>query len=34
MKSVQPALVEGFANVVRWVDEMAARPAIQRAMKF
>jgi GSH-dependent disulfide-bond oxidoreductase len=34
MKSVQPALVEGFANVARWLDEMAARPALQRAMKF
>jgi GST-like protein len=34
MKSVQPALVEGFGNVGRWLDEMAARPAIQRALKF
>jgi GST-like protein len=34
MKSVQPALVEGFPNVARWLDEIAARPAIQRAMKF
>ena len=34
MKSVQPALVEGFANVARWLGEMAARPALQRAMKF
>lgn len=34
MKSVQPALVEGFANVARWLGEMAARPAIQRAMRF
>jgi len=34
MKNVQPALVEGFANVARWLDEMSARPAIQRAMKF
>ena len=34
MKSVQPALVEGFANVARWLGEMAARPAIQRAMKL
>lgn len=33
-KGVQPALVEGFPNVARWIDEMAARPAIQRAMKF
>jgi GST-like protein len=34
MKTVQPALVEGFANVARWTEEMAARPALQRAMKF
>ena len=34
VKGTQPALVEGFANVTRWADEMAARPAIQRAMKF
>jgi glutathione S-transferase len=34
MKSVQPALVEGFANVARWIDEMNARPAFQRALKF
>ena len=34
MKNVQPALVEGFPNVARWVEEMAARPALQRAMKF
>jgi len=34
MKATQPALLEGFANVARWADEIAARPAIQRAMKF
>ena len=34
VKASQPALVEGFANVARWIDEMAARPAIQRATKF
>jgi GST-like protein len=34
MKATQPALLEGFANVARWTDEMAARPAVQRAMKF
>jgi GSH-dependent disulfide-bond oxidoreductase len=34
MKSVQPALVEGYTNVARWSNEMAARPAIQRAVKF
>ena len=34
MKNVQPALVEGSPNVARWLDEMAARPALQRAVKF
>src|SRR5258706_570879 len=34
MKATQPALLEGFANVARWTDEMAVRPAVQRAMKF
>jgi len=34
MRGTQPALLEGFANVARWADEMAARPAVQRAMKF
>ena len=34
MKNVQPALVEGFSHVARWLDEMAARPALQRALKF
>ena len=34
MKAAQPALVEGFGNVARWTDAMAARPAVQRAMKF
>ena len=34
MKAAQPALLEGFANVARWADEMGARPAVQRAMKF
>jgi GSH-dependent disulfide-bond oxidoreductase len=33
-KAAQPALVEGFANLARWGDELAARPATQRAMKF
>jgi GST-like protein len=27
-------LVEGFPNAARWAEEMAARPAIQRALKF
>ncbi|TMH40036.1 MAG: glutathione S-transferase family protein [Betaproteobacteria bacterium] len=34
VKAAQPALMEGFANVARWADAMASRPAIQRAMKF
>ncbi|TMH22780.1 MAG: glutathione S-transferase family protein [Betaproteobacteria bacterium] len=34
VKAAQPALVEGFANVARWADAMAARPGVQRAMKF
>lgn len=29
-----PDLCEGFANVARWAAEMAARPAMQRALKF
>ena len=34
IKAVQPALLEGFTNVARWLDEIAARPAVQRATKF
>jgi len=34
MKIAQPALLEGYANVARWSGEIAARPAVQRAMKF
>ena len=34
VKSAQPALLEGYANAARWAGEMAARPAMQRAMKF
>jgi GST-like protein len=34
IKGAAPELVEGLANVTRWADEMAARPAIQRALKF
>ena len=34
MRNVQPALLEGFANVARWADEIAARPGVQRALKF
>jgi GST-like protein len=33
-KGSMPELCEGFPNVARWADEMAARPAIQRALKF
>lgn len=29
-----PALCEGLPNLKRWADEMAARPAMQRAVKF
>jgi GST-like protein len=34
VKGSQPALVEGLPNVERWANEMAARPAMQRALKF
>ena len=34
IKSVAPDVVEGLANLTRWVEAMAARPAIQRATKF
>jgi GST-like protein len=33
-KSAMPDLCEGFPNVERWAGEMAARPAIQRALRF
>ena len=33
-KGAQPALVEGLPNLGKWADQMAARPAIQRAIKF
>ncbi len=33
-KGAQPALVEGFPNLDKWAAGMAARPAIQRAVKF
>jgi glutathione S-transferase len=33
-KGVQPACVEGFANLERWSGEMAARPGIQKALKI
>jgi len=34
IKGVAPEIVEGLANVARWGEAMAARPAIQRALKF
>ncbi len=34
VKGAQPQLLEGFSNVARWAEEMAARPAVRRAMKF
>lgn len=33
-KGVLPELCQGFSNVDRWAREMAARPAIQRALAF
>ena len=33
-KTAIPELCEGFPNAERWAKEMAARPAIQRALKF
>ena len=34
IKGSAPDIVEGLPNVARWADEMGARPAIQRALKF
>jgi len=34
IKGAAPELVEGLPNLARWADEMTARPAIQRALKF
>lgn len=34
IKGAMPELVEGLANLARWGEAMAARPAIQRALKF
>jgi len=34
VKGAAPDAVEGLPNVTRWADEMTARPAIQRALKF
>ena len=33
-KGAQPELVEGMPNLTRWAEELSARPAVQRAMKF
>jgi GSH-dependent disulfide-bond oxidoreductase len=32
--AVVPELCEGMANVRRWAEEIGARPAVQRALKF
>jgi hypothetical protein len=29
-----PEVCEGFSNLGRWAKEMAARPGVQRAVKF
>jgi GST-like protein len=34
IKGAAPDLVEGLPNLARWGEEMTARPAIQRALKF
>ena len=34
IKGSAPDIVEGLPNATRWADEMTARPAIQRALKF
>ena len=34
MSKAIPELVEGYPNVARWAQEIGARPAIQRALKF
>jgi GST-like protein len=34
IKGAAPEIVEGLPNVARWAEAMAARPAIQRAVKF
>jgi GST-like protein len=33
-KGAMPELCDGFANAERWAKEMAARPGIQRALRF
>jgi glutathione S-transferase len=34
VKGAAPDAVEGLPNLTRWAEAMAARPAIQRALKF
>lgn len=34
VKGAAPELVEGLPNLRRWGDEISARPAVQRALKF
>ena len=34
MQKAIPELVEGCPNVARWAQEIGARPAVQRALKF
>ncbi len=34
IKGAAPDALEGMPNLARWADAMAARPAIQRALKF
>jgi glutathione S-transferase len=34
MKAALPALLEGLPSLERWAKELAARPAMQRAVKF
>ena len=34
IKAMSPDVCEGVANIERWAKEMAARPAMQRALRF